>query len=156
MTTRTKIFQLKTTFVFLPKLRWRQKKRSSLKFSPVVGPKLGEDRKKKGLHSNLVRFLAQKKVFAHPFYAQTFCSSYKGGTMPQFCIPFYANYTILATQRERPWPNGPPKYAPGFLWPNSLQVHVQSRHILIANGEEGYFCFQWKNRNLHPLAEFTD
>ena len=34
--------------------------------------------------------------------------------MPQFCILFYANYTILATQRGGPWPNGPPpKYAPG-------------------------------------------
>ena len=32
--------------------------------------------------------------------------------MPQFCILFYANYTILATQRGAmaQWP--PPKYAP--------------------------------------------
>ena len=32
--------------------------------------------------------------------------------MQQFYILFYANYTILATQRGGPWPNGPPKYAP--------------------------------------------
>ena len=38
-----------------------KKKRSSLKFSPVFGPKIGEDQKK-GLHSNLVRFLAQDQV----------------------------------------------------------------------------------------------
>ena len=63
----------------------KTKKRSSLKFSPVFGPKL-----RKG----------QKKVFAHSFCAQTLCPSYKGGRgMPQFCILFYANYTILATQR---------------------------------------------------------
>ena len=28
--------------------------------------------------------------------------------MPQFCILFYANYTILVTQRGGPWPNDPP------------------------------------------------
>ena len=38
--------------------------------------------------------------------------------MPQFCILFYANYTILATQRRGPWPNGPsPKYAPSPVLP---------------------------------------
>ena len=36
------------------------------------------------------------------------------GAMPQFCIPFYANYTILATQRRGAWPNAPPKYALGW------------------------------------------
>ena len=36
--------------------------------------------------------------------------------MPQFCVVFYANYAILATQRGGPWPNGlPPKYAPGYV-----------------------------------------
>ena len=29
-----------------------------------------------------------------------------GGGMPQFCILFYADYTILATQTGA-WPNGP-------------------------------------------------
>ena len=33
--------------------------------------------------------------------------------MPQFCILFYANYTILTTQRGWPWHHVPPKYAPG-------------------------------------------
>ena len=41
-----------------------KKKTSSLKFSPVFGPKLGEDQKKEiGLHSSLVRFLARKNIF---------------------------------------------------------------------------------------------
>ena len=61
------------------------------------------------LYSNLVRFLGKKKVFAHRFGALTFCPSYKRGATPKLCILFYANYTILATQRGgRPWPNGPP------------------------------------------------
>ena len=87
---------------FCPKLGEDKKKRSSLKFSPVFGPKLGE---------------VQKKGFrAHRFCAQTLCPSYKGGAMPQFCILFYANYTILATQRGGPWPNAPPpKYAPASV-----------------------------------------
>ena len=71
----------------VPKLGEDQKQRSSLKFSTVFG---------------------QKKVFAHRFCAQTFCPSYKGGAMLQFCILFYANYTILATQRGEPWHNAPP------------------------------------------------
>ena len=39
-----------------PKLGEKQKKRSSLKFGPIFGPKLGEEQKKtkKGLHSDLV------------------------------------------------------------------------------------------------------
>ena len=32
--------------------------------------------------------------------------------MPQFCILFYANYTILANQRGGHGPMAPPKYAP--------------------------------------------
>ena len=28
--------------------------------------------------------------------------------MPQFCILFYANYTIRAAQRGGAWPNAPP------------------------------------------------
>ena len=31
--------------------------------------------------------------------------------MPHFCIQFYANYTILATQRGA-WHHAPSKYAP--------------------------------------------
>ena len=85
--------------------------------SPFSCPKSGEDQKKKGVHSDLVRFLAQnwveakKKVFAHRLCAQTFCPRYKGGTMPQFCI--LSNYTIMATQRRGHGPMPPPKYAPG-------------------------------------------
>ena len=43
--------------------------------------------------------------------------------MPQFCILFYANYTVLTTQREWPWHHVPPKYAPG--------PHIQSQHYCL-------------------------
>ena len=83
-----------------------KRKISSLGSSPFSCPKFGEEQKKKGLHSNLVRFLAQHKSLHRDsvrLCAQTFCPSYKGGggggAMPHFCIQFYANYTILATQR---------------------------------------------------------
>ena len=42
--------------------------------------------------------------------------------MPQFCILFYANYTILTTQRGWPWHHVPPKYAPG--------PHIQTNNIV--------------------------
>ena len=73
---------------------------------PIFSLKLGEDQKK-GLHSDLVRFWPKTKVFAYPLCAQSFCPTYKGkgGGMPQFCILFYAYYTILATQEEGPCPS---------------------------------------------------
>ena len=36
-----------------------QKKRSSLRFSPFFFPDLGEDQKKKGLHTESARFTAE-------------------------------------------------------------------------------------------------
>ena len=67
-----KNFPLRISPVFLFKSGEDQKKKtSSLNFRPVFGPKLDEDRflaqktkkkKKKGFHSNLVRFLAQNWV----------------------------------------------------------------------------------------------
>ena len=42
--------------------------------------------------------------------------------MPQFCILFYANYTLLTTQREWPWHHVSPKYAPG--------PHIQTNNIV--------------------------
>ena len=52
--------------------------------------------------------------------------------MPQFCILFYANYTILSTQRGgtmAQWP--PPKYAPaGNLKQIVFLVLVHSAVIL--------------------------
>ena len=79
---RMEIFSPKISPVFLSKIRWRPKKRSSI-------------------HSNLVQFLAQNWVQAKNkglHCAQSFCPSSKGGWgMPQFCILFYANYTILVT-----------------------------------------------------------
>ena len=97
-----------------------KRKISPLRISPFSYPKLGEDQKK-GLHSKLGRFLdhnyvkTKKKVFTHilSFCVLIFSAQVTkgGGAMPQFCILFYANYTILATQREA-WHHAPPKYAP--------------------------------------------
>ena len=44
--------------------------------------------------------------------------------MPQFCILFYANYTILANQRGAmaQWPS--PKYAPAY---KPIKYHFQER-----------------------------
>ena len=86
---------------------------------------------KKGLHSDLVRFLAQiyvmakkKKVFAYRMYAQTFGPSYKGGAMPQFSILFYANYTIQETQKGSHGQMSPlNKYA---MTPCHLQKSVEN------------------------------
>ena len=66
----------------------KKKKRFSLRFSRVFGPKVGEDQKQKNFSQILsvcVLKLCAKLI--------------KGGAIPHFCIPFYANYTILATQR---------------------------------------------------------
>ena len=80
-----------------------RRKISPLRISPLFCPKLGEDqiKKKKGLRSDLVCFLAQnrlkpkkkkKKVFQSDFvrvYAQTFCPSYKrGGACRNFTCYF--------------------------------------------------------------------
>ena len=70
----------------------KKKERSSLKVSPVFGPKLSEDQKKR----------SSPTVFVLKPSAQVT----KGGAMPQFCILFYANYTILAVQKGGQWPNG--------------------------------------------------
>ena len=110
-----KIFPPRISPFSCPKLVEDQKKRSSHKFSSVFGPKLGE---------------GQKKVFTHRLWAQTFSQVTRGGGgMSQFCILFYANYTILATQRGGPWPNVPhPKYVPAYIqiYPANFKEKVVS------------------------------
>ena len=102
--TRIKIFQPKTTSVFLPKIRWRekkgvfsQKKRSPLKFSPI-------------LPQNYAK--AKKRSSPTVFVLKPFAQVTKGGAMPQFCILIYANYTILATQKGGHGPMAPPLNTP--------------------------------------------
>ena len=75
----------KFSLIFCSKLGEEQKKSSSLKFSPIICLKL-----RAGL---------KQTYKTYPLCDQSFCPTYKGGAMPQFCILFYANYTILATQR---------------------------------------------------------
>ena len=99
------------------KIMKTKRKMSPFRISPLSCPKLGEDqKKKKGLHSKLVWFWPKitqrpkKKVFTQilPFCVLKFSAQVtKGGAMPQFCILFYFNYIILATQRGgamAPWP----------------------------------------------------
>ena len=80
----------KTRIKIFPPVRFpaqnqvKTKKKSSLRFTPVFGPKLGKIQNE-GLRplfvcSNLLPKLQRE-----------------GGRMPQFCILFHANYTILAT-----------------------------------------------------------
>ena len=99
-----------------------KRKVSLLRFSPVFGPKSGEDQKKGGLHSDLVRFLAQNLVKTKtkkkssvrfcPFVCSNFVLNLQRGGMPHFCIHFML--ITLSWRQKRgtmaPWP--PPKYAP--------------------------------------------
>ena len=101
------------------------KKRSSLKCSPVFGPKLGEDQKINKKRSSL-KFSpvfglnlgeGQKKGLRPPFLCSNLLPKLQrggGGGMLQFCILFYANCTILATQRGH-WLNAPSKWTFSYL-----------------------------------------
>ena len=87
-----------------------EKKRSSLKVSPALGPKLGEDQKK-GLHSNFDRFLAKKKCLPTVSMLKPTAQATKWG----------GHATILRTILCQLYYPGdpkrgamaPPKYAPG-------------------------------------------
>ena len=66
-----------------------KRKISPLRISPFSCPKLGEDQKNKVFSQIL-------SVFVLKLSAQV---AKGGGGMPQFCILFYVNYTVLTTQR---------------------------------------------------------
>ena len=101
MNTKRKNFPLIFSPVFGPKLgEDQEKKRSSLRFNPVFGPKLGEDQKK-GLHPDLVRF-----------YTQTFCPSYKGGACRNFAYYFMLIILYWRPKRRSYGTMTPPKYTP--------------------------------------------
>ena len=121
---------------------WEEQRSASevvpLKFSLIFRPNLGEEHKKKGLRSNFVPFFGQilvkskkkkkkkkkrsllkvRPVF-HPnslkFPAKSlkaWCPTYKGGGHASILLTLLCNFAILATQREGPWPNGPPLNTP--------------------------------------------
>ena len=100
MWTKRKISPLVITPFISPNYRRRPKRKkwSSLKFSLFFCPKLGKDQKKRSLPTfcPLVRsdFLPKLQRGG-------------GGGMQQFCILFYANYTILATKGEGHGPMPP-------------------------------------------------
>ena len=125
---------------FLPEIRWRAKKKGLHSNLVRFFARNQVKSKKKGLHSNLVRFFARNQVKSkkkrsspkfgpifcpnsgaglkqtykiYPLCNQSVCPTCKGGGMPQFCMLFYAKYTILVTQKggHGPMPP-PPKYAP--------------------------------------------
>ena len=70
--------------------------------------------------------------------------------MPQFCILFYANYTILATQRGRPWPNAPPLNTPLILVMTEASTinleYFDLEHLLVANTlkNQAYSTYKYK------------
>ena len=86
----------------------KTKKKFSLKFSPVFGPRLGEDQKKNRSSLKCSPVFGQKKnVFAHRFCAQTFCQSYKGGGGA--CHNFaYHSMLIILSWRPKGGANAPP------------------------------------------------
>ena len=113
---------LKFSAVFGPKLGEDQKqkqkktKRSPLKFSLVLGPKLGEDQKKKVFTQIKSGFWPKERSSPTASVLKSSAQVTTGRAMPQFYILFYDNYTILATQRGgmAKWP---PKYAPANALP---------------------------------------
>ena len=68
--------------------------------------------------------------------------------MPQSCILFYANYTILVTQRGGPWHHGPPpKYAPAQRYSTSMSTGIICRPIAVV-----WLCIlqRWQRVRIGP------
>ena len=97
MKTRMKIFHPESVR-FPAQNQVKTKKKSSLKFSPIFGRKLGKGQKKRS--SPTVCVLKPSAQVTKGWAA-----------MMHFCILFYANYTILANRRGA-MAQCPPKYAP--------------------------------------------
>ena len=85
------------------------------KISPIFCPKLGEEQKKKGLHSNLVRFFAQtweqawEKRTKHTLCVSNLMHNFQTGggaciNFAYFSIQFYNP----GDPKGGPWHNGPP------------------------------------------------
>ena len=86
---------------FCPKLGEDQKKKksSSLKLGPIFCPKLGADQKQRSSPTICVLKVSAQLTKGG--------GGGGGGGVPQFCILFNANYTILAAQRGGPGPMAP-------------------------------------------------
>ena len=99
-----------------------------------------KNKKKTGLQSDFVRFCAQ-----------TFCPRYKRGrAMPQFYTLFYANYTILATQRGRAWCHGLPLNTP------LISTYIISSDLFyFSNGTKKISSAMSQNKNSKRNATFT-
>ena len=105
-------FSTQNQSVFLPKIRWRPKKRSSSRFCPFV--------------------------------CSNFLLKLKRGAMPQFCVRFYANYTILAIQRGG---HGtmPPLNTPRVV--AHIHLPVTGQRQTIAVGRFAHFLLHWLLRD---------
>ena len=86
-----------------------KKKRSSLKFRPIFAQNQVKN-KKKGLHSNFVPVFAQNQVISIPKHDAQLA---KGGGASLNFAHFSAQFCNPGDPNGGPWPNGPPKYAPG-------------------------------------------
>ena len=79
--------------------------------------------KKNGLEKH---FPADLQNFNHSKNNTVLEPRTKGGGMPQFCILFFANYTILATQRGGHGPMLPPQNTPLVLRINVNGIRKKS------------------------------
>ena len=98
MKTGRTFFSPKPSLFSCPELGEEQKKRSSLKFSSVFSPKLGE---------------GQKKSLCPSFLCSNPLPKLQRGR-PCHNFAYYSKLIILSWQPKGggPWPNIPPKYAP--------------------------------------------
>ena len=147
MKTRMKIFQPKTKSVFQPKLGEDQKKKKK--------------KETKGLHSNLVQFLAKKRSSPTVSVLKPSAQVTKEVNMPQYCILFYANYNTLS------WPNAPPpKYASAsspqssswIAYTSSLMVYFALSIFSISLTRHSYWCLifsSWPAKPLFCLLTFA-
>ena len=98
--TKRKVSLLRFSPIFGPKLDEDRKKRSSLRFNPIFGPKFGEDQKK---NKSSVRFC--------PFVRSNFVPNLQRGACRTFA---YLSMLIILFWRPKggAWHHAPPKYAP--------------------------------------------
>ena len=118
-----KIFPPKISPIFLSKIRWRpKKKRSSLKFSPIFGPKLG----------------AGQKGFCLPFVSSNLLLELQR-EWPCRNFAYYSMILILPW-----WPKGgsqglkaPPKCAPGRTIANITFTLIFHLWYIMIGGNRG-------------------
>ena len=137
MKTRIKIFPLRISPFSCPKSgKDQNKKRSSLKFSPVFGPKLGDHQKKKSslkfspiLAQNWVK--AQKNGLRPPFLCSNLLPKLQNG-WPCRSFTYYPMLFTLSCRSKGGEAMAPPKYAPAgssiYVWEYSQVLDLLAHH----------------------------